>query len=52
MSIFSEQTLKYVYTVKTPVSVGIFFGDEIVDHSDVVGTLPNSAAPTTSSFST
>ena len=27
-------------------------GNEIVDHSDVVGTLPTGAAPTTSSFST
>ena len=27
-------------------------GDEIVDHSDVVGVSPDGAAPTTSSFST
>ena len=27
-------------------------GNEIVDHSDVVGALPDGAAPTTSSFST
>ena len=27
-------------------------GNEIVDHSDVVGALPAGAAPTTSSFST
>ena len=27
-------------------------GDEIVDHSDVVGASPVGAAPTTSSFST
>ena len=29
-----------------------FVGDEIVDHSDVVGASPVGAAPTTSSFST
>ena len=29
-----------------------FVGNEIVDHSDVVGALPVGAAPTTSSFST
>ena len=29
-----------------------FVGNEIVDHSDVVGASPIGAAPTTSSFST
>ena len=29
-----------------------FVGNKIVDHSDVVGASPVSAAPTTSSFST
>ena len=31
---------------------GKLVGDKIVDHSDVVGTSPVGAAPTTSSFST
>ena len=30
----------------------VLVGNEIVDHSDVVGALPVGAAPTTSSFST
>ena len=27
-------------------------GNDIIDHSDIIGTLPVGAAPTTSSFST
>ena len=44
-----EQTL---HTLKTSNISHTLFGNNIVDHSGVVGALPVGAAPTTSSFST
>ena len=37
---------------KTPNIRSTLIGNEIVDHSDVVGALPVGTAPPTSSFST
>ena len=41
----------YTYRQGSNIS-GTLVGDEIDDHSDVVGASPVGAAPTTSSFST
>ena len=44
-------TKKYVYRQVSNIR-RTWVGNEIVDHSDVVGASPVGAAPTTSSFST
>ena len=52
--VFVRITLKNMFINYRKVSniSHTLVGNKIVDHSDVVGTSPGGAAPTTSSFST
>ena len=49
MGFFTEQQYNYRQTSNIRHTL---VGNNIVDHSDVVGALPVGTAPTTSSFST
>ena len=49
---FVKQCIRYKTYRKTSNIRRTFAGNEIVDHSDVVGASPIGAAPTTSSFLT
>ena len=48
------QKLKWIFEIYRQVSIirRTLVGNQIVDHSDVIGASPVGAAPTTSSFST
>ena len=51
MWVIPDSTVQLYYHQVSNISRTLV-GNKIVDHSDVVGALPVSAAPTTSSFST